>query len=143
LRIHFHIHITIQVHMLSKLLYPHSLILHINLVCWVKMQLPLPVGNYLGQLYLSSSVYGCWGLHLLYCPMKMIHWHPVQGEVLGTVCTWRWKFAELAQTCTECRNSCNELSDVDLSEWPWSQLICCASYKPYGRNFRDWSCKKL
>ena len=26
---------------------------------------------------------------------------------------------ELAQTCTECRNSCNGLSDMDLSEQPW------------------------
>ena len=36
--------------------------------------------------------------------------------ILDMVCTWGWKFVELAQTCTECRNSCNELGDVDLSE---------------------------
>jgi len=41
------------------------------------------------------------------------------GRVLDAVCTWGWKSMELAQTCTECRNSCNELSDVDLSERPW------------------------
>jgi len=32
--------------------------------------------------------------------------------------------------------SCDELGDADLSERPWPQLMCCASYKPHGRNFR-------
>jgi len=50
---------------------------------------------------------------------------------------------ELAQICTECRNSCNELGDVDLSERSWPQLICCAFYKPHGCNFREWSCIEL
>ena len=39
--------------------------------------------------------------------------------------------------------SCDELSDVDLLERPWPQLMCCASYKPCGCNFREWSCKEL
>ena len=33
--------------------------------------------------------------------------------------------------------SCNELSDADLLEQPWPQLMCCASYKPCGYNFRE------
>ena len=32
---------------------------------------------------------------------------------------------ELAWTCTECKNFYNELSDADLSEQPWPQLMCC------------------
>ena len=38
---------------------------------------------------------------------------------------------------------CNELGDADLSEQPWLQLMCCASYEPHGHNFRGWSCKEL
>jgi len=38
---------------------------------------------------------------------------------------------------------CDELSDIDLSEQPWPQLIYCASYEPHGHNFREWSCKEL
>ena len=50
---------------------------------------------------------------------------------------------ELAWTYTEFRNSCNELGDADLPEQPWPQLMCCASYKPHGHDFEDWSCKEL
>ena len=64
-------------------------------------------------------------------------------RMLDVVCTWGWKSMELAQTCTGCRNSCNELGDADLSERPWPQLMCCASYKPHGYNFREWSCMEL
>ena len=39
------------------------------------------------------------------------------------------------------KTPCNELGDTGLLEQPWSQLIC--SYKLYGCNFREWSCKKL
>ena len=63
--------------------------------------------------------------------------------MLGMVCTWGWKSVELAWACTECRNSCNELGDADLSEWSWPQLMCCASYKLHGCNFREWSCIEL
>ena len=51
---------------------------------------------------------------------------------------WSWlRYAYSVET------SCNELGDMDLSEQPWPQLMCCVSYKPYGHNFREWSCKKL
>ena len=32
---------------------------------------------------------------------------------------------------------CNKLSNTDLSEQPWPQLICYASYKLYDHNFRE------
>ena len=38
--------------------------------------------------------------------------------------------------------SCDELSDVNLSEQPWPQFMCCASYKLCGSNFREWSYKE-
>ena len=63
--------------------------------------------------------------------------------LLSIVYTWRWKSIELAWKCTEYRNSIyNELGNADLLEWPWAQLMCCASYKLHGYNFREWLCKK-
>ena len=44
-------------------------------------------------------------------------------------------------TGVEVRRMDSEMSG--LVERPWPQLMCCASYKPHGRNFRDWSCKEL
>ena len=32
---------------------------------------------------------------------------------------------------------CDELGDADLLEQSWPQLMCCASYKPYGCNFKE------
>jgi len=34
------------------------------------------------------------------------------------------------------KTPCNECGDADLSEQPWPQLMCCASYKLHGCNFR-------
>ena len=31
---------------------------------------------------------------------------------------------------------CNKLGNVNLLERSWPQLMCCASYKPHGCNFR-------
>ena len=39
--------------------------------------------------------------------------------------------------------SCDELSNVDLLEQSWPQLICYASYEPYGHNFREWYYKVI
>ena len=51
-----------------------------------------------------------------------------------------WNWLEHAQSV---ETSCDELGDVDLSEQPQPQLMCCASYKPHGCNFREWSRKEL
>ena len=32
---------------------------------------------------------------------------------------------------------CDKLGDMNLSEQPWPQLMCCAFYKSHGHNFRE------
>jgi len=54
-------------------------------------------------------------------------WFALEGES-----PWSW-----LGHIQSVKASCSKLSDTDLSEQPWSQLMCCASYELYGHNFRE------
>ena len=63
--------------------------------------------------------------------------------VLGTVYTRGESLQNWLRHAQSVETPCNELSNVDLLEQPWPQLMYYAFYKLYSCNFRGWPCKEL